>query len=90
MLSLAGHLKADFSINQQALTALTATFNKLGVKDTAGRIKIQGGVGTINWSNDEIFNQPSDVRLAAITVIRFAYRPIQAFIPEPGKQFQIA
>lgn len=58
--SLAGHLKADFSINDQALTVLTATFNKLDIKDAAGRGEIQGGMGTLNWSNDEAFSQPSE------------------------------
>lgn len=58
--TLAGHLKADFSINQQSLTALTATFHNLDVKDAAGRGEIQGGVGRLNWSNDETFNQPSE------------------------------
>ncbi|MDP1773055.1 MAG: C4-dicarboxylate ABC transporter [Methylobacter sp.] len=58
--TLAGHLKADFSINDQALTALTATFDNIDVKDAAGRGEIQGGAGTLNWSNDETFNQPSE------------------------------
>ncbi len=58
--TLAGYLKADFSINKQALTALTATFNHLDVKDAAGRGQIQGGAGTLNWSNDQTFNQPSE------------------------------
>jgi len=58
--SLEGHLKADFSINEQALTALAATFNKLDIKDAAGRGQIQGGAGTLNWSNDETFSQPSE------------------------------
>lgn len=57
--SLAGHLRADLSIDQQAFTALTATFNNLDVKDAEGRGEIQGGVGQINWSIDETFNQPS-------------------------------
>jgi len=58
-ITLAGYLKTDFSINKQALTALTATFNNLDVKDAAGRGEIQKGVGQLNWSNDETFNQPS-------------------------------
>ncbi len=59
--SLAGNLKADFSINGQALTAVTATFNNLGIKDEAGRIAVQGGVGTVNWSDNVFFDKPSDV-----------------------------
>jgi len=59
--SLSGNLKADFSINEQALTAFTATFNKLGIKDDAGHISLQGGVGTVNWSDNVFFDQPSDV-----------------------------
>ena len=58
--TLAGHLKADISINEQSLTALAATFNNLDVKDVAGRGEVQGGVGMFNWSNDETFNQPSE------------------------------
>ncbi|TAK61658.1 C4-dicarboxylate ABC transporter [Methylobacter sp.] len=67
--ALAGHLKADFSINKQALTALTATFNNLDIKDTAGRGEIKGGSGQINWSNDELFRQPS----------RFSWQQLQVY-----------
>ena len=59
--TLAGTVNADFSIAHNALTALTATVNKLAVKDTAGRIKVDRGVGTINWSNDETFNRTSTI-----------------------------
>ncbi|MFA6051584.1 MAG: C4-dicarboxylate ABC transporter [Methylobacter sp.] len=59
--SLTGNLTADFSITGQALTAFTATFNNLGVKDEAGRIAVQGGVGTVNWSDNVFFDKPSDV-----------------------------
>lgn len=65
--TLAGQLKADFSINKQVLTALTASFNHLDVKDAAGRGEVQGGVGRLNWSNDQTFNKPS----------AFAWRQLQ-------------
>lgn len=68
-LTLAGTINADFSINRNALTAVTATVNRLAVNDTAGRVTIEGGVGTLNWSNDETFNQPST----------FAWRKLQAY-----------
>jgi Dicarboxylate transport. len=38
---------------------LAASFNNLDVKDAAGRGEIQGGVGQLNWSNDETFSLPS-------------------------------
>jgi len=57
-ITFAGTINADFSIVQDSLTALTATVNKFTVKDVAGRIKVESGAGTINWSNDETFNQP--------------------------------
>ncbi len=60
-ITLAGHLTADFSINQQVLTALTASFQYLDVNDAAGRIDVQGGAGRLNWSNDQRFNQTSDI-----------------------------
>ncbi len=58
-ITFAGTINADFFIVQNSLTSLTATVNKFAVKDTAARIKIEGGAGTINWSNNETFNQPS-------------------------------
>jgi len=58
--TLAGHLKVDCSIDDRSLTALAASFNHLDVKDVAGRGEVQGGVGTLNWSSDETFNQPSE------------------------------
>ncbi|MDO9268182.1 MAG: C4-dicarboxylate ABC transporter [Methylobacter sp.] len=67
--TLAGHLKADFSIDHQALTALAATFNNLDVKDAAGRGEILGGAGQLNWSDDEIFSQPS----------KFAWQQLQVY-----------
>jgi hypothetical protein len=71
--TLGGHLQADLSINKQSLTALAASFNHLDVKDAAGRGEVQGGVGLLNWSNDESFNQPSEVawqqlRLRAVPI----------------------
>ena len=57
--TLEGTVNADLSIVQNALTSLTATVNKLGVKDVAGHIKVDSGVGTINWSYDENFNRSS-------------------------------
>ncbi|MEE7625133.1 C4-dicarboxylate ABC transporter [Methylobacter sp. Wu8] len=59
--SLAGRLKADFSINQQSLTALSARFDSLDIIDATGRGEVQGGVGTLNWANDEAFNKPSEL-----------------------------
>ena len=58
-ITFAGTINADFSIVQDSLTTLTATVNKFVVKDTAERIKVENGVGTINWSNVETFNRPS-------------------------------
>jgi hypothetical protein len=59
-LTIAGTLNADFSVVHNSLAALTATVNKIAVKDAKGRINLDDGAGTVNWSNDENFNQPSD------------------------------
>lgn len=74
---LAGHLKADFSINKQALTALTATFENLGVKDAAGRGEIQGGAGTFNWSSDENFNMSSEFAWQQLLVYSLPIGPAE-------------
>ncbi|MDD1642803.1 MAG: YdbH domain-containing protein [Methylococcaceae bacterium] len=68
-LTFAGTINADFSIIQDSLTALTATVNKFAIKDTAERIRVENGVGTIYWSNDETFNRPST----------FAWRQLQLY-----------
>ncbi|HEY5140954.1 MAG TPA: C4-dicarboxylate ABC transporter, partial [Methylococcales bacterium] len=67
-LTLAGTLNTDLSIVQNSVTALTATVNKFAVKDEAERIKVDGGIGTINWSNSEAFNQPSTLAWQQIQV----------------------
>lgn len=68
-LTFAGTMNADFSIVQDSLTALTATVNKFAIRDTAERIRVENGVGTIYWSNDETFNRPST----------FAWRQLQLY-----------
>ncbi|MDP2098414.1 MAG: C4-dicarboxylate ABC transporter [Methylobacter sp.] len=59
-LRLSGHVKAKFSIHQQALSAWTASFNNLGLNDASSRVQIQGGAGTLNWSSDERLDQLSE------------------------------
>jgi hypothetical protein len=59
--SLAGRLKADLLINDQALTSLVANFNNLDVKDASVRSGIQGAAGQVYWSKDEFISQPSKV-----------------------------
>ncbi len=58
-ITFAGTINSDVSIAQGSLTALTAIVNKFAVKDPTERIKVEGGFGTINWSTNETFNQPS-------------------------------
>jgi len=58
-ITFAGTINANFSFAQHSLTALTATVNKFAVRDEAERIKVQGGFGTINWSNNWTFNRSS-------------------------------
>jgi hypothetical protein len=58
-ITLAGTLNADMSIAQGSLTTLTAIVNKLAVNDPAERFKVEGGFGTINWSINDSFKQPS-------------------------------
>ncbi|WP_262963954.1 C4-dicarboxylate ABC transporter [Methylobacter psychrophilus] len=58
-ITLAGTLNADMSIAQDSLTTLTAIVNKLAVNDPAERFKVEGGFGTINWSINDTFKQPS-------------------------------
>jgi hypothetical protein len=75
--SLAGRLKADFSIKDQSLTALAANFNNLDVKDAAGRGGVQGGIGQLHWSNSEYFNQPSKFSWQQLKVGHVAVGPAE-------------
>lgn len=58
-MELAGRLTADFSLDRQALSALTASFNDLYLKDAAGRGEVQGGTGWVYWSNNQLDSRPS-------------------------------
>ena len=68
-LTIAGTVNADLSIVQNSITAFTATVNKLAVKDAKGRINLEDGAGTVNWSNDANYNKPSD----------FSWRQLQLY-----------
>jgi len=68
-LAFAGHLDAKFTLTAGALTALSASVNQLAITDRAKRIKLQNGLGTINWSANETFNQPS----------QFAWQQLQLY-----------
>ena len=58
-INFAGSANADFTIAQNALTGFSATVNKFAVQDTVGRIKVENGSGTLNWTSDESANRPS-------------------------------
>lgn len=60
-LSAEGRLNAELSISGNALSALTATVNKLAIHDTAGRINLEDGEGVVYWSDNEAFNTPSHI-----------------------------
>jgi hypothetical protein len=68
-LAFAGHLDAKFTLTAGALTALSASVNQLAITDSVKRIKLQNGLGTINWSANETFNQPS----------QFAWQQLQLY-----------
>ncbi len=59
--SLDGHLKADISVQQQAVTDIKLVFNELDIKDESARFGLKGGAGRINWASDEAFNQSSEL-----------------------------
>ena len=77
---LVGNLKADFSINGQALTVVTATFDNFGVKDEAGRIAVQGGVGNVNWSDNVFFDKPSNVAWRQLQLRALPIGPSRLFL----------
>ncbi len=68
-LAFAGHLDAKFTMTGLSLSALSASFNQLAITDSAKRITLQNGLGTINWSANETFNQPS----------QFAWQQLQLY-----------
>jgi len=58
-ITLSGKARANIAINDQALEALTAVFDGVNVSDSAGRLHVDEGSGTINWASDALFNKPS-------------------------------
>ncbi len=76
-ITLAGDLKADFSIVQQTLSAFSASFNKLDINDETGRIKMQHGTGQINWAKDPAFNTPSQLSWQQLNLSALPIGPSQ-------------
>lgn len=58
-LTFVGHIDASFTMTGLSLSTLSASVDQLAITDSAKRIKLQNGFGTINWSANEAFNQPS-------------------------------
>ncbi|MEQ1529582.1 MAG: C4-dicarboxylate ABC transporter [Methylococcales bacterium] len=58
-LSVTGQGRAELSMVQQSLTALSAVFNQVAVLDEQQRFAMRGGNGVFNWSDQETFTQPS-------------------------------
>lgn len=87
--TLDGTVNADLSIIQNSLTALTATVNKFTVKDAAGRIKMEGGAGTINWSNDESFNQPSTLTWQQLQLYSLPIGPSRLLFLNRANSFRL-
>jgi hypothetical protein len=84
-ISFGGHVKADFSIREQAVTQLTAAFENFDLKDEGGRGEIQGGTGTFNWSTDELFNKPSEFAWQQLKVHALPIGPSSlAFLSRDG------
>lgn len=65
-LSAAGRLNADFSITTSNLSTLTATVTNLAIHDTARRINLEGGTGTVFWSVNKAFATPSQFAWRAL------------------------
>ncbi|MDO9164378.1 MAG: C4-dicarboxylate ABC transporter [Methylococcaceae bacterium] len=58
-ITLSGKARANIAINDQSLKALTAVFDDVSVNDSAERLHIDSGSGTLNWASDTLFNKPS-------------------------------
>lgn len=52
-IALEGQLNAHLRLIQQSLTDVDLEFTNLNVKDPKGRIKVQEGKGSVNWSNGQ-------------------------------------
>lgn len=72
---LAGSLNADVSIVQRSLTSLQLLFNNLDVKDEGNRFGILGGAGSVNWSSQTAFAQPSKIAWRQIKLRALPFGP---------------
>jgi hypothetical protein len=86
---LAGDLKADVSIVQQTLSALSASFNKLDINDATGRIKMQGGKGQINWAKDTDSNTPSQLSWQQLNLRALPIGPSQLSFLSKAKNISL-
>ncbi len=88
-ITLAGDLKADVSIVQQTLSALSASFNKLDINDETGRIKMQRGTGQINWAKDAAFIAPSQLSWQQLNLRALPIGPSQLSFLSSAKNISL-
>lgn len=88
-ITFAGSVNADLSIAQNSLTAITATVNKFAVKDTAERIKVENGAGTIYWPSDETFNRPSTLAWQQLQIYALPVGPSRLSFLSRASSFKL-
>lgn len=82
-ITLSGKARANIAINNQALTALTTVFDGVNVSDSAGRLHVGEGSGTVNWASDALFNKPSTLAWQQLQIYALPMGPAKlAFLTQ--------
>jgi hypothetical protein len=66
--TVTGDVQAKFTFIQQALTDTSIHFSKLNVKDEAGCLAINDGSGLINWSDNPILMNRSELAWRQLSI----------------------
>ncbi|MDD5113143.1 MAG: C4-dicarboxylate ABC transporter [Methylobacter sp.] len=82
-ITLSGKARANIAIKNQALEALTAVFDGVSVNDSAGRLHVEEGSGTVNWASDTLFNKPSTLAWLQLRIYALPMGPAKlAFLTQ--------
>jgi hypothetical protein len=87
--TLAGQLNADLAMTGLLLTSLSANFKQLTIKDNAKCIQLFGGIGTINWSDKQAFNQSSSLAWQQLQINALPFGATKLSFLTHAKNFQL-
>lgn len=88
-MTLSGNVQGKISFDKQLLTDAAVQFSKLNTKDSVGRLAINDGTGTINWSADPLQTKTSTLSWQHLAIKGFPIKTASLKLASNGNQFRL-